>query len=90
MKDADIEQLALEMYPLSDEQSITQNTMNRAFQEVCILFAKNLRGLSVPVKHYKAAPDDMFDIDCYVTGCCGVGPITNENYCPNCGVKIEK
>ena len=22
------------------------------------------------------------------TKCCGIGPITNENFCPNCGRKI--
>jgi hypothetical protein len=25
-----------------------------------------------------------------VTGCCGGGPVTRENYCPNCGKKIKK
>lgn len=25
-----------------------------------------------------------------VTGCCKIGPITNENYCPNCGIKIKR
>jgi len=24
------------------------------------------------------------------TKCCGIGPITNENFCPNCGRKIIK
>ena len=24
------------------------------------------------------------------TKCCGVGPITNENFCPNCGRKIMR
>lgn len=24
------------------------------------------------------------------TKCCGIAPITNENYCPNCGRKIKK
>ena len=25
-----------------------------------------------------------------ITKCCGIGPITNENFCPNCGRKIIK
>jgi len=25
-----------------------------------------------------------------VTACCGIGPITNENYCPSCGRRIVK
>ena len=24
------------------------------------------------------------------TKCCGIGPITNENFCPNCGRKIVR
>lgn len=28
--------------------------------------------------------------DMPVTNCCGIGPIINENYCPNCGSKIIK
>ncbi len=27
---------------------------------------------------------------CEVTSCCKMGPITRENYCPNCGKKIIK
>ena len=26
--------------------------------------------------------------DIPVTACCGIGPITNEKYCPNCGKEI--
>ena len=29
---------------------------------------------------------DFMELD--TTSCCGIGPITNENYCPNCGNKI--
>ena len=29
-------------------------------------------------------------LDIPLTVCCGIGPITNENYCPNCGKKITK
>ena len=25
-----------------------------------------------------------------VTDCCGIGPITNEKYCPECGKRIIK
>lgn len=45
---------------------------------------------AIPIKHYKADPDDMFDIDCDVTGCCGLGPVTDEKYCSNCGTKIDR
>jgi hypothetical protein len=36
--------------------------------------------------------DDFCGVTCDmpVTDCCGIGPITNENYCPNCGKKITK
>jgi len=37
--------------------------------------------------------DDVFN-GCFTeiikTKCCGIAPITNENYCPNCGRKIKK
>lgn len=29
-------------------------------------------------------------IECNTTECCGIGPIVNENYCPNCGRKIVR
>ena len=28
--------------------------------------------------------------ECILTDCCGIGPITYENYCSNCGKKIIK
>ena len=38
--------------------------------------------------------DDWFSLNepitLEVTECCKIGPITNENYCPNCGKKIIK
>lgn len=34
--------------------------------------------------------DDKFYGKLPVTECCGQGPITNENYCSNCGRKIIK
>lgn len=35
--------------------------------------------------------NEMFMDDYYlVTKCCGIGPITKENYCPECGRKIIK
>ena len=33
--------------------------------------------------------EDEF-IECIVTACCKIGPITSENYCPQCGKKITK
>lgn len=35
-------------------------------------------------------PDDFYQTDVSVTSCCKIGPITSENYCPNCGKKIVK
>lgn len=37
-------------------------------------------------------PEEIFGemIPVSVTSCCRKGPITDENYCPNCGKKIEK
>ena len=36
--------------------------------------------------------DDLYGIDIPIeitkTKCCGIAPITNENFCPNCGRKI--
>lgn len=29
-----------------------------------------------------------FEIECFITECCKIGLITNENFCPNCGRKI--
>ena len=36
--------------------------------------------------------DDLFgnEITYKQTSCCKIAPITNENYCPNCGNKILK
>ena len=37
----------------------------------------------------KATPvAELFYIIYDETKCCGVGPITNEKFCPNCGRKI--
>lgn len=32
------------------------------------------------------------DLGCTIqaTACCGIAPITNENFCPNCGKRIVK
>lgn len=32
--------------------------------------------------------EDSFMGDIDVTECCNIGPIVNENYCPQCGKKI--
>jgi hypothetical protein len=34
--------------------------------------------------------NDKFLMEYNVTSCCNEGPITRENYCPNCGKKIKK
>ena len=34
--------------------------------------------------------DNNWLITIPVTSCCKIGPITSENYCPNCGKKITK
>ena len=47
-------------------------------------------GGSLPPKTCKVVNDNDDEFPCDVTTCCGVGPITRENYCPNCGAKIEK
>lgn len=31
---------------------------------------------------------ESFNCPVTSTVCCGIGPITNENFCPNCGKKI--
>lgn len=34
--------------------------------------------------------DHFFEIKYKQVSCCKIAPITNENYCPNCGNKILK
>lgn len=34
--------------------------------------------------------DHLFEIKYKQVSCCKIAPITNENYCPNCGKKILK
>lgn len=34
--------------------------------------------------------DDVFNMGYKQVSCCKIAPITNENYCPNCGKKILK
>ena len=34
--------------------------------------------------------DHFFEIKYKQVSCCKISPITNENYCPNCGNKILK
>lgn len=29
-------------------------------------------------------------VPCYVTECCGIGPIITDNYCQKCGKKIKR
>lgn len=41
---------------------------------------------SLPAETLLKWIDDF--VPCYVTECCGVGPIITENYCPKCGKKI--
>lgn len=54
---------------------------------VKLLNLHNVSG-SLPEQQCKLidSPDGFIIIP--VTDCCKVGPITNENYCPNCGKKI--
>ena len=40
------------------------------------------------VKTTKLVKNDTWPFECNITNCCGVGPITNEKYCPECGKKI--
>ena len=34
--------------------------------------------------------DHFFEVKYKQVSCCKISPITNENYCPNCGKKILK
>ena len=34
--------------------------------------------------------EDSFAEKIKVVECCKIGPITNENFCPNCGKKVKK
>ena len=34
--------------------------------------------------------DHFFEVKYKQVSCCNISPITNENYCPNCGNKILK
>ena len=47
-------------------------------------------GGSLQPKTCKVVNDNDEEFPCDVTTCCNVGPITRENYCPNCGAKIQR
>ena len=47
-------------------------------------------GGSLQPKTCKVVNDNDEKFPCDVTTCCNVGPITRENYCPNCGAKIVR
>jgi hypothetical protein len=48
----------------------------------------NIFELLVNTTTLKTVNVDEISAEMQVTGCCGIGPIINENYCSNCGKKI--
>lgn len=57
-----------------------------AMKTKIILFIRDLINPKTKIIKYY----DDFAGWIYGTECCGVAPITNEKYCPNCGRKIIK
>jgi len=53
--------------------------------KICIVSTTELNGITHLINH-----DEGMGLNILVTECCGVGPITNENYCPKCGKKINR
>lgn len=67
------------------------------YEEAAMMYAEQVNsvdladvGGSLHAKTCKVVNDNDDEFPCDVTTCCSVGPITRENYCPNCGAKIER
>ena len=49
-----------------------------------------LRKTDVSTCFLEDVTDDVFNMVYKQVSCCKIAPITDENYCPNCGKKILK
>ena len=63
--------------------------------EWLIAFTENYQALQlqqagVSTCFLEDCEDHFFEIKYKQVSCCKIAPITNENYCPNCGNKILK
>ena len=52
--------------------------------------ALQLQQTSVSTCFLEDYKDHFFEVKYKQVSCCKIAPITNENYCPNCGNKILK
>ena len=52
--------------------------------------ALQLKQTGVSTCFLEDVTDDVFNMGYKQVSCCKIAPITNENYCPNCGKKILK
>ena len=73
-------------------------TTEMANYQIQLLFDRNYSQLQNRIKELEEEKTTELIIEKYdyfglitninKTKCCGIAPITNENYCPNCGRKI--
>jgi hypothetical protein len=71
-----------------DKDSVTQfdpyyHLTEEEFNRILDAYAKHFQGQCKRIENV----DDWMTYD--VTDCCGIGPITTEKYCPQCGKKIN-
>tara|TARA_R100000541_G_scaffold39136_1_gene46985 strand:- start:10857 stop:11120 length:264 start_codon:yes stop_codon:yes gene_type:complete len=73
-------------------QMIPYNEKSRWFEETLtkINQALQLQQTGVSTCFLEDYQDHFFEVKYKQTSCCKIAPITNENYCPNCGNKILK
>ena len=69
--------------------NMNYNQAKRFKEQAELLGLLNVGG-ALHTKTCKVVNDNDDEFPCDVTTCCGVGPITRENYCPNCGAKIQR
>lgn len=71
---------------IDDKLSISANEIGTLIARYC-----ESQKSAIPIVgdcFLEKSSDDF--IECDVTSCCNIGPITRENYCPNCGKKIKR
>ena len=65
-----------------------RNTATKEILQICQ--ALQLQQTGVSTCFLEDCEDHFFEIKYKQVSCCKIAPITNENYCPNCGNKILK
>ena len=80
---------------ITDSKSVIDKNKIQFNMEDLIRFAEAFADVSNEVKTTEliTEKEDIYGVgyaELKATKCCGIAPITNENYCPNCGRKIIK